>query len=136
MDETQADLTGAPTPLSPTPDEVRWGILAHLSLYVVFLGLPSAVGPLAVWLLRRGESAFGDAQALEALNFGLSALIYLVGLSVLGVAALIGGSAEGLALVALALLALVVGSLVLPVVAAVRASSGERYRYPLTLRLL
>jgi uncharacterized Tic20 family protein len=135
VDKTQAD-TGTSTPFSPTPDEVRWSILAHLSLYVVFLGLPSAVGPLAVWLIRRGESAFNDLQAKEALNFGLSALIYLVGLTVLGVAALIGGSAEGLALVALAAVALVVGSLILPVVAAVRASSGEVYRYPLTLRLV
>lgn len=131
MDDMQSHVYAA-----PTPDEVRWSVIAHLSLFVVLLGVPSPVGPLAVWLIKRGESASLDAQAKEALNFGLSALVYLVGLVALGVIAAIGASGEGLVLVGLALLALVVGSLILPVVAAVRASSGERYRYPLTLRFV
>ncbi len=89
-----------------------------------------------MWLVKRGESAFVGEQAKEALNFSLSAFVYFISLMVMSMIILTGGDAESLALLVLAAVALVVASLVLPVVAAVRVSSGEPYRYPLTLRFV
>jgi len=78
----------------PSQDELRWGAVAHLSMFVALVGIPGPIGPLAVWLVKRGESAFVDAQAKEALNFSLSVLIYLLALAVLFVLVALEGRVE------------------------------------------
>ncbi len=86
----------------------------------------SVIGPLAVWLTRRHRYPFIDQAGREALNFGISIAIYG---SVLLVAALM--------LVGIPLLMVgVVAWVVLASLAAVKASQGQAYRYPLTLRLV
>jgi len=112
----------------PTENERTWGMLAHLSA-LVGLVLPligMVVGPLAVWLARRDESPFVAAHALEALNFNITVLLTAV-VCVLLMLVFIGfllGSA------------LFVAWLVLTLIAAIRASEGESYRYPFSLRLV
>lgn len=138
VDDTRAEqATSQQVPQSTrTQDELRWGGAAHFSVLIALLGVPGPVGPLAVWLIKKGESSFIDAQVKEALNFSLSALMYFVGLVGLIVVVAIGGNGEGVVFLALMAVALVLASLVLPVVAGVRASSGEAYRYPLTVRFV
>ncbi len=102
-----------------------WAALSHLSAFGLFLGVPSLVGPFLVWLFKR-DDPYVDEQAKEALNFNISFLLY--------------GIASAL------LIILLVGILLLPVVfvtwfvlvivAAVKASAGEHYRYPLTIRFV
>lgn len=121
-----------------TPDrhQLRWAGIAHLSALVTFLGIPSFVGPLVIYLLKRHEGEFVADQAKEALNFTLSLMIYLVACAlVMGVAAVQGDIGTVIAM-AILLGVLFVGSLVFTILAAVRAEEGQRYRYPLTLRLL
>jgi uncharacterized protein len=107
---------------SPKGNDKIWTILCHLSFFV---GLPFLL-PLVVYLAMRKESAYVGENAREALNFHISVLIYslccvpLVFL-VIGIPLLI--------IVGLA-------SLILAVVAAIKASDGQCYRYPLTLRLV
>lgn len=118
--------------------ERNWAVMAHLSaLAALLLGLPlTFLGPLVLWLVVQDRDEFTRDQAAEALNFNLSWLIYGVVLVAGGlVLALI---TFGLALipVVLAGVALAVAWLVLVVMAAVRASAGEAYRYPLTIRFL
>lgn len=108
--------------LAPKGNEKIWSILSHLS---ALLGI-GFVLPLVVYLSMRNESDYVAANSREALNFHISVLIYtlcciplvfiLVGIPLLVVLGL--------------------GSLVLAIVAAVKASSGLCYRYPLTLRLV
>ena len=123
---TPANVTTSAAPTSQISNDARnWATLSHLSAYVAFLGIPSLVGPLVIWLLKR-DDPYVDYHAKEALNFNISFLIY-------GIVA----TFSIIFLVGLLLLPVVLVSwFVLVIVAAVKASSGEYYRYPMTLRFI
>ncbi len=113
---------------APTEHERTWGMLAHLSalagLVVPLIGI--ALGPLVVWLAKRDESEFVAAHAKEALNFNISVLLGAIACMLL-------------MLVFIGLLlgtALFIAWLVMTLVAAIKASEGHAYRYPLSLRLV
>jgi uncharacterized protein len=120
-----------PTPVTsgaPSEHERTWGMLAHLSalagLVMPLLGI--VLGPLVVWLARRDDSAFVALHAKEALNFNISVLIGAVICTLLMlvfVGILLGT-------------ALFIAWLVLTLIAAIKASEGEIYRYPFSLRLI
>ena len=121
-------------PMFPT-EERNWAMLAHLSGLSFLVGLP-VVGPLVVWLFKRDQSAFVDAEGKEALNFSLSVLLYSVVGGILG--AILTVVTLGIGFIAVALVGLVAGIawLVLTILAAVQASGGQPYRYPLTIRFI
>jgi uncharacterized Tic20 family protein len=108
-----------------TSESRNWATFAHLSAFVMFLGIPSLIGPLVVWLAKR-DDPFVEAQAKEALNFNISMLIYAIaaGISILLVIGII------------ALPAVFIAWFVLVIVAAIRSADGEEYRYPFTIRLV
>jgi len=119
--------TPAPS-AAPTENERTWGMLAHLSALagVVVWLLGCVLGPLAVYLSRRDQSEFVAEHAREALNFNITvtlAAIVCIALMVVFIGFILGT-------------ALFIGWLVLTLIAAIRASEGERYRYPLSLRLV
>jgi len=117
-------------------DATNWAAGAHLASLVVLVGVPPILGPLVVWLVKREDHPFVADQARESLNFQISVLIYTI---VGGLAALILTIATvGLGLIAIVPIAIVfaIGVFLLPIVAAIKASEGRRYRYPLTLRLV
>lgn len=126
---------GPPSALSPHPwthpsglsNEVRnWALAAHLSAFAGAWMALAFLGPLVVWLMKRHDHPFVATHAREALNFNLSVLLY--------------------AIVGFVLIFMLVGFLLLPliglmwlvftVVAAIRASNGEPYRYPFTIRFV
>ena len=102
-------------------------VAAHLSTFAgLVVPFGSVIGPLAVWLTRRDRDPFIDDAGRETLNFGISLAIY-------GAVALVGA----LVLVGIPLLIVgVIAWVVLASLAAVKASQGQPYRYPLTLRLV
>ncbi|MFT3872304.1 MAG: DUF4870 domain-containing protein [Nocardioides sp.] len=119
---------GYPQPaagLSPG-DERTWGAAAHWSALLAMLVGLSFLGPLIVMVTQGTKSAWVRRQAVESLNFQLSMLIYGI-VSVVLVLVVIG-----------IVLLLVVAALaiILPIIASVKASNGEDYRYPLTIRLV
>lgn len=108
-----------------TSQTKNMGVVAHLSSFVLFFGIPSLVGPLAIWLFNR-DNPHVEYHAREALNFNLSMTIY-------GIASAVAV----LVLVGIVLLPLVILAwLILTVVAAVKASNGEYYEYPFTIRFV
>jgi hypothetical protein len=114
------------TPAStPTTNERNWGAMAHLSAFVQFIGIPAFVGPLAVWILKRDE-AYAAQQAKEALNFNISMAIYFVA-SLLAIILLVG-----IVLVPVVAIAW----FILVIMATVKASNGEGYEYPMTIRFI
>jgi uncharacterized Tic20 family protein len=123
--------TSFPTtpPTAPAVTNVRtWTILCHGSaLLGVFFHFPGHVlGPLIVWLAKRDDSPEIDAHGKEALNFQLSMLIYTV------VAAMFC-----LVLIGFVFLAILwVLNAVFVIIACMKASDGELYRYPMTIRFL
>ena len=112
-----------------------WTVLCHASA-LLGLVMPAAghvVGPLLVWLLKRGESAEIDAHGKESLNFQVSMFIYT---SILGVITFI------LVFVLIGFLliplfaVLFIADIVLVIVASLQANEGRLYRYPFTIRLV
>ena len=118
-----------PPPTPATSSDVRtWCVLCHaaalLGLFFHFLG--HLLGPLIVWLVKRGESPEIDAHGKESLNFQISMLIYDA------VAAILCVVLIGIPI----LIALWILNTVLVIIASIQASEGKFYRYPLTIRLI
>ena len=102
-------------------------VAAHLSTFAgLVMPFGSVIGPLAVWLTRRDRDPFIDQAGREALNFGISIAIY--GAVVLAAALMLVGIPF--------LIVGVIAWVVLASLAAVKASQGQSYRYPLTMRLV
>ena len=108
--------------MGPKGSDKIWSMLSHLS---ALLGV-GFVLPLVVYLAVRKESEYVATNAREALNFHISLLIYSMCCIPL-VFILIGIPL---------LIVLGLGGLVLAIIAAIKASNGLCYRYPLTLRLV
>ena len=117
----------SPPGSSITSEERNWAMLCHLSA-LAGLVIPSGhvIGPLVVWLMKKDQFPFVDDQGKESLNFQISVTIYLA-------AAL----ATLLILIGIVLVpAVLIFSLVMVILAGVKASAGEAYRYPLCIRFI
>ena len=110
----------APTIMSDA-DQRLWATLAHIS------GLFSFLGPLIIWLVLKDRGAFVEDQSKEALNFQITLVILGVAMTIITVVTLGIGAFLYLYYIA---------AVVFMILAAVAANRGERYRYPLTIRLL
>ncbi|OXS14101.1 orotate phosphoribosyltransferase [Zobellella denitrificans] len=114
-------------PYDPGPDERNWAMFCHLSVFAGLLfPFGNVIAPLVLWLLKRRESAFVDFHGKEVLNFQITLLL---GFAVCWVLTLVI-----IGLVLMVVLAL--AALVLTIIGLVRASRGECWRYPLSLRLV
>jgi uncharacterized Tic20 family protein len=112
----------------PTDDTKMWAMFTHLSALSGLLGIPFGhiVGPLIIWLIKRDNNPVLDAHGKEALNFQISWMIYAIVSGIL-ILVLIG-------IVLLPVVLLI--NLILTIVGAVKASKGELYHYPLTIRFI
>jgi uncharacterized Tic20 family protein len=118
-----------PPPAASKSSDVRtWCVLCHasalLGLFFHFLG--HILGPLIVWLMKRGDSPEIDAHGKESLNFQISMLIYDAIAFILFIVFI------GIPI----LIALWVLNTVLVIMASVKAGQGEFYRYPITIRFI
>ncbi|MCA1245374.1 DUF4870 domain-containing protein [Massilia oculi] len=97
-------------------------ILVHLS--GIFFGW---VVPLVLYLIKKDDSdRFTAENAREALNYQITVMFLYIGCAVLSIVLI------GIFLIWVVMLA----NLALCIVAAVKASNGVSYRYPMTLRLV
>lgn len=126
----------SPNSLQNTPgltsEEKNWAMGCHLSSLSGFVGVPfgNVLGPLIIWLLKKNDSPFIDEHGRESLNFHLSLWIYAV------VSGLLWFTVILIPLVFIFWgLEFLVG-VIYSIIAAVKASNGESYRYPFTLRLI
>ena len=111
----------------PSKEERTWAMLCHLSVFAAhFIPLGNIIAPLIIWLIKKEESPFVDFHGKEVLNFQISLLIYFAIAFVL-IFVLIGLPM---------FIALWIFSLVIVVVAALKANAGEYYKYPLTIRFI
>lgn len=107
------------------PEARNWAMVCHLaSLSGYLTGLGFILGPLIVWAIKKDQHPFVDFHGREAMNFNISFTIYSI------VAVILVFACVGFFLLP------VVGVvwLVFTIIAAIKANSGERYRYPLTIR--
>ena len=135
---TPDPVATASSPSMPGAEERNWAMAAHLSalagglLSGFFGGLGVFVGPLVVWLIKKDTMPFVDEQGKEALNFNITCAIAFLILIVFSVMTL----GIGLLLTVPLWLAVGIFWLVVTIIAAVKVSNGEHYRYPISLRLI
>jgi len=84
------------------------------------------LAPLAIWLIKRADSPEVDSTGKEVLNFQISYSLYT------GVSILLCFLLVGFVLLPIVLIVW----LICMVLAAVKTSNGEHYRYPFTIRFL
>ena len=123
------DQPPPPPPATTASSDIRtWCVLCHasalLGIFLHFFG--HLLGPLIVWLVKRGDSPEIDAHGKESLNFQLSMLIYdaiafvlcfvLIGIPIL--------------------ILLWVLNTIFVIIASIQASEGKLYRYPLAISLI
>ncbi|MGD8458808.1 MAG: DUF4870 domain-containing protein [Desulfobacterales bacterium] len=107
--------------------ENNWAMWAHISTFLSMLvPLGNLIGPIIVWQLKKNESEFVADQAKEALNFQISLVIYML-ISAVLIFVVIG---------IFLLIGLAIFSLIMVIVAGVKANQGEYYRYPMCLRFI
>jgi uncharacterized protein len=102
----------------PSSDERILAILSHVLTFVAPL-----LAPLIIYLVKKDESRFVAFHARESLNFQITIIIIciILALTVIGI-----------------FLLWIVGivSMVLVIIATIRASENKLYRYPFNLRLI
>jgi uncharacterized Tic20 family protein len=120
-------------------EERQWAMFAHLS--ALLGGLVTAgwagsvgcfIGPLVIWMLKKDTMPFVDDQAKEALNFNITVAIIFFVLLMLTLFTL------GIGIILTGPVMVIVGLawLVFTIIGGIKANQGERYRYPMTLRLV
>ncbi len=99
-------------------------MLCHLSAFAgFFFPFGGIIGPLICWLSRKDESAWVDENGKASMNFQLSILLYVV--------------------LTIPLLFIIVGipimmflgtlKIVCIIIASIKSSKGEKFRYPLSI---
>nr|NLD40097.1 DUF4870 domain-containing protein [Actinomycetales bacterium] len=123
---------GQSTAMSPG-DEKTWAVLSHVAAPVAAMlsaGWLGFVGPLVIWLIYRDRSTFVRAAAARSFNFNLllflgNAAAYILFFTIILIPVAI-----------LLWLALFIAMLVFHISAAMDASKGILYRYPISLPVL
>jgi hypothetical protein len=111
----------------PPRDARMWAMWCHLGALSGFIGIPfgNVLVPAVIWLTKRNDHPFIDENGKESLNFHVSLIFYFVIAVVLC-----------LVFVGFVLLpVLYIGGIIFTITAAIRASDGAPYRYPMTIRL-
>lgn len=98
----------------------NWTVICHIS------GLVGFVGPLVVWLIKGKDDPQINTHGKAALNFQISMMIYYAVASVLT-----------LLIIGMFLLPVLgIFDLICVIIATVKASNGELFSYPLSLKLI
>ncbi|MBB64037.1 MAG: orotate phosphoribosyltransferase [Waddliaceae bacterium] len=105
-----------------------WSIFAHLSSLSFLIGIPfgNILGPLVIWLIKKDEMPLVNEAGKESINFQISITIYSI------IAVILTLVFIGFFLLA----ALIIANIILVVIASIKASNGEKFEYPFTIRLL
>jgi hypothetical protein len=102
-----------PPPIA-SQDDKTLGMVMHI---LCLVGFP-IIGPLIIWLMKKDQSPYLDAQGRELLNFQISYFIYAM-ISFVLIAVLIG-----------------IASFIFTIIGIVKAADGKVYRFPLCIRML
>jgi len=123
--ETTPPMTVTEESVAVSQENRIWAIVAHLSTFLTgSIPFINFIGPLVVYLVKKDESEHVAVHAKEALNFQLTTLIYYV------VAFILCFVVIGFFLVP----AIWIFSVVVTIVATIKASEGKLYYYPMTIR--
>src|SRR4051812_11528348 len=102
----------------PTSDEKTMAVLSHILTLVAPI-----LAPLIIYLVKKNDSRYVEWHARESLNFQITIAIisFILFLTIIGIF--------------IAWIVIVV-SLVMVIIATIRASEGKLYKYPFSFRLI
>jgi uncharacterized Tic20 family protein len=101
----------------------------NMGLLMFILGIfTHFIGPLILWLMKKDQSRYIDAQGKEIINFQITVFLTAIAVMIIAIVTLGIG--------ALLFPVLGITYLVFMIIGAVTASKGNFYRFPLALRLL
>lgn len=104
--------------------ERNWAMFCHLASFAGFLvPFGGIIGPLVIWLSKRDDSTWVNENGKASLNFQLSMLLYMV------LAAPLCLIIIGIPIV----IVLATLKIIFVILATVKASKGEEFRYPLAI---
>ena len=128
FDQTPENPTEETAPAYNEKDNHNFAMFTHLAGLLAFIAIPFAniIGPLILWLIKKDELPLVDHAGKEAINFQISMTIYAFIAGLLCII-LIG-------FIILPILAVV--DVVMIVKAAIRASKGEEFTYPISIRFI
>ena len=108
-------------------DERNMGIAVQVSSFAGYI-IPfgSILGPFIVWLMKRDEMPFVDECGRNCINFKISLMIYMMISAVLMLV--------GIGFLLIGVLAII--DIVFTIIAAMKASEGVSYKYPMTIKFL
>ena len=107
--------------------ERTMAMLCHIgALSGCIIPFGNIIVPLVIWFVKREESAFVDDQGKESLNFQISMVIYFI------IAAILSLVLIGILIAVI----LFIAWFILVIMAGLKANEGEKYRYPMTIRLI
>jgi uncharacterized Tic20 family protein len=129
-----AGRTVAPTAAAGAPmdQQKNWAIAAHLTTLSNIVSIPGFIGPLIVWLVKKDEMPFAGAHGKEALNFQLTLWIVITVAWLIAVITCGAGIIVSLPIH----IAAVIYSTIMSIIATMRASEGQHYQYPATIRFI
>lgn len=104
--------------------ERNWAMLCHLSAFSgFFFPFGGIIGPLICWLSKKDESLWVDQNGKASMNFQLSMLLYII--------------------LAIPLCFIIIGipiimflgilKVICIIIASVKGSKGENFKYPLSI---
>ena len=107
--------------------ERQWALICHLSAlsgYVIPFG--NLIVPIIIWSMKKDEMPMVDEHGKEVINFQLSMTIWMI-ISGILILVLIGIPL----LIMLAIL-----QVVFIIIGAIKADSGQLYKYPMTIQFI
>jgi len=142
--------------------EKNTAFLTHLSAFASFVfPLGGILGPLVMWSVNKERSEFVDENGVEAVNFNISYVLYIFIIGIIAVPFAFGSifnrirnldnfnhidmhfnfnwdfhSLFGILSAGSIVAMLFFVRFILTIVAAVKASRGETYKYPLTINFI
>ena len=127
--KAKADVLNAPPAAAGTThDEVEkqtklWAMLLHLSQLAHFAAGAGLIIPIVIWQIKKAELPGIDVHGKIVVNWLISAIIYLV------VGVILTPVFVGFVIV----FAVGIVAFVFPIIGGVKASSGEVWKYPLSI---
>jgi len=120
-----------------TQNDKNYSSLTHLSSFLGwFFPFGNIIIPLALWSAKKDESTYVDIHGKSAVNFQLSLLLYGFLLTLLFVPIVIFTLGLGLIAIIIGIIPVIVLKIVLIIIASIKASNGEFYKYPFTIEFI
>jgi len=120
-----------------TQNDKNYSSITHLSSFSGwFFPFGNIIVPLVLWSAKKNESTYVDIHGKSAVNFQLSLLLYGFLLTLLFIPIVIFTLGLGLIAIIVGIIPAILLKIILIIIASIKASNGEFYKYPFTIEFI